>query len=164
MSADFPQNRAASPASATEQIIVSTRCSNWHYAGRWALILFLLLAGAASFFVDGSFFGKWAILVRAAPFLIAIVVFLLVQFDRSRRIYQVTNRRVVVEWGILAKSSNEIRVQDIRSINVSRSGLSGMLGIGNVEFSSAATDDAEVIFIKVPAADKVRDAVRTLQN
>jgi membrane protein YdbS with pleckstrin-like domain len=171
MSMDLPKDRGVAPAtgpvagaSSTEQVIVSTKCSHWHYAGRWALVLFLVVAGIASFFVDGSYFGHWALAVRAAPFLCAVCIFLLIQFDRGRRVYQVTNRRVVVEWGILAKSSNEIRVQDIRSINVSKSGISGMLGIGNVEFSSAATDDAEVVFVHVPGADKVRDAVRALKN
>jgi len=152
-----------SPHSA-EQIIVSARCSNWHYAGRWLLVIFMLAAGIGTFFVDQSYFGRWALLVHAAPLLCAVCVFFLIQLDRSRRVYQVTSKRVIVEWGIVAKSSNEIRVQDIRSINVSKSGLSGILGIGNVEFSSAATDDADVVFVKVPGADKVRDAVRALQS
>jgi len=147
-----------------EQIILSAKCSNWHYAGRWMLILFMLAAGIGAFFVDQSLFGQWALAVHAAPLLCAACVFFLIQLDRARRVYQVTNKRVIVEWGIVAKSSNEIRVQDIRSINVSKSGLSGILGIGNVEFSSAASDDAEVTFVKVPGADKVRDAVRALQS
>jgi len=147
-----------------EDVVLSARCSNWHYAGRWVLIVFMLLAGIATFFVDSSFFGSAALLVRVVPILCAVVVFLLIQLDRARRVYQVTSKRVIVEWGILARSSNELRIQDIRSINVSRSGLSGILGIGNVEFSSAATDDADVVFAHVPRAEKVRDTVRTLQN
>jgi membrane protein YdbS with pleckstrin-like domain len=147
-----------------EETILSAKCSHWHYAGRWLFALLLLAAGVASFKMDPSFFGRWALLVRAVPILAAVAIVFLIQLDRGRRIYQVTNRRVIVEWGILAKSSNEIRVQDIRSINVTKNGLSGILGIGNVEFSSAASDDAEVIFAHVPGADKVRDTVRALQS
>lgn len=84
--------------------------------------------------------------------------------QRTRQRYSITPKRVILETGLLARSSNEIRVQDIRSINVKKSGLGGLLGIGNVEFSSAATDDADVIFFKVAGADGVRDLVRKLQS
>jgi hypothetical protein len=49
-------------------------------------------------------------------------------------------------------------------INLQKRGLSGLLGIGRVEFSSAATDDADVIFWNTPEAEKVRDLVRSLQT
>ena len=62
------------------------------------------------------------------------------------------------------KDSNEIRVQDIRSINVTKHGIGGLIGIGTIEFSSAATDDAEVTFVGIAGADGVRDMVRKLQN
>lgn len=51
----------------------------------------------------------------------------------------------------------------MRSINLATQGLSGMLGIGRLEFSSAATEDADVIFWNTPSAEKVRDMVRSLQ-
>jgi len=71
---------------------------------------------------------------------------------------------VSVEYGIVSRVSNEVRIQDIRSINLRKTGLSGLLGIGRVEFSSAATDDADVIFWNTPEAEKVRDLVRSLQR
>jgi hypothetical protein len=38
------------------------------------------------------------------------------------------------------------------------------LGIGSVEFSSAATDDADVVFERIGNADGVRDLMRKLQS
>ncbi len=64
----------------------------------------------------------------------------------------------------MVRDSNEIRIQDIRSMNVLKSGFTGLLGIGKVEFSSAATDDADVIFYEIGGADRVRDLVRRLQS
>ena len=69
-----------------------------------------------------------------------------------------------VEYGIISRTSNEIRIPDIRSINLQKRGFSGLLGIGRVEFSSAATDDADVVFWNTPDAEKVRDLVRSLQT
>ncbi len=159
-------NSSQNEVRSTEQVILSARCSNWHYSGKWALIVFLFAGSAGMFLMDGSYFGGGgaAFLIRLAPLLCAAAVFFLIQLDRNRRVYQVTNKRVIMEWGILARSSNELRIQDIRSINVSKNGLPGMIGIGSVEFSSAARDDADVVFANIPDADRVRDTVRSLQS
>ena len=91
---------------------------------------------------------------------LAIVLVLWIQLDRIRRKYAVTDRRVSCEYGIINKNSNEVRVQDVRSINLRKTGISGVLGIGTVEFSSAATDDADVTFWNIPEAEKIRDLVQ----
>ena len=53
---------------------------------------------------------------------------------------------------------------DIRSMNVSKSGITGLLGVGKLEFSSAATDDADIIFYQIGGVDGVRNLVRKLQE
>jgi hypothetical protein len=50
------------------------------------------------------------------------------------------------------------------SITLTKTGLKGIFGIGRVEFSSAAGDDAEVVFWDVGGAEGVRDRVRSLQT
>ena len=51
--------------------------------------------------------------------LLALIPLLWIAFDRRGRKYTVTNKRVSVEFGIISKQSNEMRIQDIRSINLS---------------------------------------------
>ena len=146
-----------------EDVLWTGSVSNWHYKGRWflALLLFALLAGSFYFELTDIADVIWP--VRAG--LCGVILFLSfwIKLDQSRRKYTVTQKRVIVEFGIVARSSNEIRVQDIRSINLTKAGLSGLLGIGRIEFSSAATDDADVIFWSCPESEKVRDLVRSLQ-
>jgi uncharacterized membrane protein YdbT with pleckstrin-like domain len=91
-------------------------------------------------------------------------VFAIISVARSQRTYTVTSRRVIASFGRVMKDTNEIRIQDIRSMNVTKGGFSGLLGIGKVEFSSAATDDADVIFYQIGGAEGVRNLVRKLQN
>ena len=124
----------------TEEIIWSGNPSHWHYfwAWFWGVVLAALLVG---FFII-----SW------------------IYVDRSRRTYTVTSRKVILEWGLLAKSSNEIRIKDIRSINVKKSGLLGLMGVGDVEFSSAASDQAEIVFASISNATEVRDLVRKYQD
>jgi uncharacterized membrane protein YdbT with pleckstrin-like domain len=77
--------------------------------------------------------------------------------------YFVTPKRVELEKGLIAKSSNEVRIADIRAINVTCVGLSGIMGIGSVDFFTTG-DDPEVTFRDVWAAKKVKILVRQLQD
>jgi membrane protein YdbS with pleckstrin-like domain len=155
-----------SPVDPEEKVVWTGSVSNWHYAGKWLFIVILFAAVIASFLLSPGSFGidpSMAWIARGALAVLAIFLLIWIRLDRNRRRYTVTNKRVSVEFGIIAKSSNEMRIQDIRSINLATTGLSGMVGIGRLEFSSAATDDADVIFWNVPGAEKIRDMVRGLQ-
>lgn len=150
-------------SAASEQTLWTGTVSNLHYAGKWLLVLILLAALVASFLFVLPDLGLILWGVRLALLLLALLVVGWVQIDRRRRRYAVTNKRVSVEYGIVSRVSNEVRISDIRSINLRKTGLAGLLGIGRVEFSSAATDDADVVFWNTPDAEKVRDLVRSLQ-
>ncbi|HEY2714083.1 MAG TPA: PH domain-containing protein [Chthoniobacterales bacterium] len=147
----------------TEQTLWTGTVSNFHYLGKWLTALILLIAVGCSFLLPLPDLGLILWAARAALILLVLLLVGWIQLDRSRRRYAVTNKRVSVEYGIINRNSNEVRIPDIRSINLQKSGLSGLLGIGRVEFSSAARDDAEVIFWNTPEAEKVRDLVRSLQ-
>ena len=78
---------------------------------------------------------------------------------RNSTKYTVSNKRVSVETGVFNKNSRELRIQDIRSI----AAKINFLGFGNIEFSSAASDDVDVVFTAVSGAGAVRDLVKKLQ-
>jgi uncharacterized membrane protein YdbT with pleckstrin-like domain len=156
----------ADPAPAettTERTLWTGTVSNLHYTGKWITIGILLVAVMASFWVALPDYALMLWAARAALIVLAILLASWIYIDRQRRRYTVTNKRVSVEFGIINRTSNEVRIQDIRSINLRKSGFSGLLGIGRVEFSSAATDDADIVFWNTPEAEKVRDLVRSLQ-
>jgi len=148
----------------SEQVMWSGSVSNWHYAGKWLTIIILLVL------LIGSFLQHWIAdhttewIIRGVLLLFAIILIGWIRLDRASRKYLVTNIRVSTEFGIASKQSTELRIQDIRSINFSTSGISGLVGIGRIEFSSAASDDADVVFWNTPNAEKIRDLVRSLQT
>jgi uncharacterized membrane protein YdbT with pleckstrin-like domain len=127
------------------------------------LILILLAAVVASFWIVLPDLGLILWAARAALIVIALLIVCWIELDQRRRRYTVTNKRVSVDYGIINRISNEVRISDIRSINLQKTGFTGLLGIGRVEFSSSATDDADVVFWNTPEAEKVRDLVRSLQ-
>ncbi len=153
-----------SPSAENEETLWAGSVSQWHYAGKWLIVVVCIAILIGTFFINdfGNAVNPWV--VRSIPFLAAVVLIAWIRLDRSGRKYTVTNRRVSVEYGIISKQSTELRVQDIRSINLTTSGVAGLLGIGRLEFSSAASDDADVIFWNTPGAEKIRDLVRSLQS
>ena len=127
----------------------------------WLFALAFLASGAVCLWI---YFNRGNEPLLFVPAAIGVILLLYIYIVRARQLYVVTNRKVEVESGLVVKSSNEIRVRDIRSINVTKHGFLGFVGIGSVEFSSAASDRAEVIFVNVAHADWVRDVVTNLQE
>lgn len=152
------------PIAPAEQVLYSGTVSHWHYAGRWFFILLLLGGLVATFFLphDPAQENTYWI-IRAVLGALAVILFLWMYIDRSRRKYLVTDHRVSVEFGILSKNSKEMRLEDIRSINLTTTGLSGLIGIGRVEFSSSSMDEDDVVFWNTPGAARIRDLVRAQQ-
>ena len=154
---------APAPAAApvAEERIWVGRSSHWNFFLAWLFALLLLGLGAFCLFLYFTSGGQpWLF----APGVAGILILIYIGFKRARQLYIVTNRKVEVQTGLVVKDSNEIRVKDIRSINVTKHGLAGFIGIGSVEFSSAATDRAEVIFLNIAGANRVRDLVTNLQE
>lgn len=147
-----------------EKVLWSGACSHWHYFGHWLFGLLLVAAAGAGIYFYRAELTPWRPWVYLAPLALLLMVISIIAWKRASRRYEITPRRVVVQTGRFVKDSNEIRTQDIRSINVTKHGIGGLIGIGTIEFSSAATDDAEVTFIGISGADGVRDMVRKLQS
>jgi membrane protein YdbS with pleckstrin-like domain len=144
-----------------ETVLWSGARSHWFYFGHWILGLLLAAGSAAAVYYNQDTLPQWA---YAAPAVILLIVAAIVAWDRAYYRYKVTSDRVILYTGRFVRDSNEIRVQDIRSVTVAKHGLRGFLGVGTIEFSSAATDDAEVTFFGISGADHVRDIVRQLQH
>lgn len=74
--------------------------------------------------------------------------------------YVVRNDAVYCRKGLLSRDSNEIRIADIRAINVRQSLSARILRVGDVGFSSAAGDEEEVTFAGIPDPIGVKKLVQ----
>ncbi len=111
----------------------------------------------------GLYLGPDDIWYFIGGFSVATAMLIGLLIARSTCLYTVTPRRVELIWGIIAKSSNEVLIEDIRIINVRQKGLSGLLGIGTIEFSCAG-DSIDVMFSDVWKAQRIKTLVRELQD
>ncbi|MGK0187335.1 MAG: hypothetical protein ACI9R3_003122 [Verrucomicrobiales bacterium] len=122
------------------------------------------LALGAAVAVGGYYGSSYTGYFGLASWLITSLILIYVLIDRSSRDYFVTPLRVEVIEGIFSKSSKEVRIEDIRAINVKTRGLIGLLGVGTVEFASAGGEAVDVAFTNVSRAHKVKKLVRHVQD
>ena len=138
-SAAASPSRASAPAPAGETVLWQGTPSRWNYLASWF----------------------WGALLL--PFGVGLLILLGAYVRRRRLHYLVTTDKLVARYGLFVVSSRELRICDVRSINIYRRGLPGLLGLGTIEFSSAAHDAASAFFHGILAAEAVADLVRALQ-
>jgi len=102
--------------------------------------------------------------VCAAAGALALYFFLLMLYRRCAWRYLIDAHNVESYHGVLARHVQSIRVIDLRNVNVNQSAMQRVLGVGDVEFSSAAGGDIEVVFFGVSDPMHVKELAQRLQS
>ncbi|MFT5467795.1 MAG: hypothetical protein ACI8UO_002902 [Verrucomicrobiales bacterium] len=114
--------------------------------------------------IVGFFLWDYSGFILFSGLLLALLTWLRISFERTIRVYLVTPERVETVYGFVTKSSSEVRVRDIRAINVRTVGLKGWLGVGDLEFASAGGSDVEVVFKGVWKPHRLKLIIRKVQD
>lgn len=78
--------------------------------------------------------------------------------------YSVDRENIESRYGIIARQVHSIRIQDLRNVNVKQSILQRLIGIGDVEFSSAGGEGIEVVFNAITSPMELKEQVQDLQE
>ncbi|MEZ0386796.1 MAG: PH domain-containing protein, partial [Verrucomicrobium sp.] len=132
---------------------------SWFAYPKSLAITFACLGGAAFCFTQ-QYGLEWIVLLGS----IAALILVFVSLDRTTTTYFVTTRRVEMEFGLVGRNSKEVRIADIRAIDVRQKSYAALLGIGNVDFDSSASPGAEVRFKDVRRPHDIKQLVRQLQG
>jgi uncharacterized membrane protein YdbT with pleckstrin-like domain len=89
-----------------------------------------------------------------------VVVFLIMTYRHYSWRFTVDGTSIESRRGIIARDVSSIRVEDVRSINVKQSLFERLLFIGDIEFSSAASPEAEVVFKKISTPMRVKRKIQ----
>jgi uncharacterized membrane protein YdbT with pleckstrin-like domain len=116
--------------------------------------------GAAVFFRQHNVGWEWITLLGS----IAGLILLFIGLDRTTTTYFVTSKRIELEFGIIGRSTKEVRICDIRAIDVLQKGFGAMMGLGTVRFDSAAGSGPEICFKNVRRPHDIKQLVRELQG
>ncbi len=146
------------PESSYEELLYHGRPSFLCYPK--SIFLFLILTAAAVWCVKLQL--RMELTITAGSLAGLVLVF--VALNRSGVDYLVTTERVEIESGIVGRSSKEIRIRDIRAIDVHQSGWNFLAGSGTVEFSSAAGMEDQVRFKNVWRPHRIKELVRAIQT
>jgi uncharacterized membrane protein YdbT with pleckstrin-like domain len=127
----------------------------------WRAILGFYLKGALVAVVLG--FIANLIWGEGTAFLVILVVLaltVLIGFvKRVATTYTITNRRLNIKRGIIAKEVQETRLERVQNVNYRQSVYQRLMQIGDVDFDTAATDDYNFVFAGVADPGEVVAAV-----
>lgn len=118
------------------------------------------LVGAAIAALVTVIAGDFSVGVVIAVFVVLVVLTILVGFvKRVSTTYTITNQRLTIQRGILAKHMQQTRVERVQNVNTNQSVVDRIMRVGQVEFETAGSDDADFRFAGVANPDAVVRAV-----
>jgi uncharacterized membrane protein YdbT with pleckstrin-like domain len=127
--------------------------------------LVAVLAGAVAALVtrvggDEVEGGTVAIVIVVALALVVLIGLI----KRISTTYTITNERLNIRRGIIARKVQQTRVERVQNVNTSQSVLERMLQVGSVDFDTAGTTDSDFSFYGVSQPEKVVAAVDQAQR
>lgn len=78
---------------------------------------------------------------------------------RTTTTYTITNQRLTIRRGVLARHLQQTRVERVQNVNVSQSIVDRVVRVGQVDFDTAGSDDSDFTFRGVASPDAVVRAV-----
>jgi uncharacterized membrane protein YdbT with pleckstrin-like domain len=94
----------------------------------------------------------------------AALVVLVGFIKRVATVYTITNQRLRIKRGILAKKVQQTRIDRVQNVNTDQSVIDRLLRVGTVDFDTAGTDDSDFTFDGVSSPAKVVEAVDRAQH
>jgi len=78
---------------------------------------------------------------------------------RIATVYTISDRRLNIKRGIVARKVQETRLQRVQNVNFSQSVYERIMQIGDVDFDTAGTDDSGFVFAGVAQPEQVVERV-----
>jgi uncharacterized membrane protein YdbT with pleckstrin-like domain len=93
-------------------------------------------------------------------FAVIVAITILVGFvKRVATVYTITDRRLNIKRGIVARKVQETRLQRVQNVNFNQGVYERVMQIGDVDFDTAGTDDSNFVFAGVAQPEQVVEQV-----
>jgi uncharacterized membrane protein YdbT with pleckstrin-like domain len=100
--------------------------------------------------------------------IVGVVLFALVVLvgfvRRMATTYMVSNQRLYIRRGVLAKRVQQTRIDRVQNVNTDQSLTERILRVGTVDFDTAGTDDSDFTFVGLSNPSRVVAAVDRAQR
>jgi uncharacterized membrane protein YdbT with pleckstrin-like domain len=142
-----------------EQVVFEGRPS-------WRALLSVYIGGTVAAILIGVIVGLIAspaigVAVGVGLFVAVLVVGF---FKRLGTRYMLSNQRLYIRRGLLAKSVQQTRIDRIQNVNTDQRLLERVLRVGTVDFDTAGTGDSDFRFVGIANPDAVVRAVDIAQR
>jgi len=127
----------------------------WHFARELALMAAIFAGGLYSISAPQ---GNRS--VGLALIALAAAIMGLVQLARRYTSWSLTSDRLIERRGLLSSRRREMELADVRSIEVNRSLMQRIIGLGNVGVASAASADFMIRMLDIPDPERVAEILR----
>jgi uncharacterized membrane protein YdbT with pleckstrin-like domain len=94
-----------------------------------------VIAGIATSAAQGSVELAWVI---AAVLVVFVLTLVIGAVRRMRTTYTITNRRLTIDLGLVSREMHETRLERVQNVRSRQTVLQRMLGVGTVDFDTAA--------------------------
>jgi uncharacterized membrane protein YdbT with pleckstrin-like domain len=89
-------------------------------------------------------------------FVVIVAITIIVGFvKRVATVYTITDRRLNIKVGIIARKVRETRLQRVQNVNYGQGVYERLMRIGDVEFTTAGTDESNFVFAGVDQPEQV---------
>jgi uncharacterized membrane protein YdbT with pleckstrin-like domain len=102
-----------------------------------------------------------AVVVGIVVFGIVLLVGFLIRIGTT---YTITNHRLHIRRGIIARRTQEARLERVQNVNTNQGVIDRILQVGTVDFDTAGTTDSDFAFRGVSQPEKVVQAVDRAQR
>ncbi|MCR4303825.1 MAG: PH domain-containing protein [Gallionella sp.] len=137
--------------------------NQWWQIGIMILMPFVLLLAlfkGNQYFPDPNILRVvYAVIAAVFVYLIAVVL-----YRRYSWRYKIDDVSIESREGIIARKVKSIRIRDLRNINVNQTLWQRLMGVGDVEFSSAGGSGIEVTFLGVDDPLKIKALAQQRQG
>ena len=103
----------------------------------------------------------WCLL---APVLIGLLVLLFWHLDLRRTRLTIAGQRILYRTGALATRESELRVNDIRDVEITRTLFQRMIGTGTLALSTAGESGMEIVIAGLKQPERVREIINALRT
>jgi membrane protein YdbS with pleckstrin-like domain len=104
---------------------------------------------------------SWPRWVALVPLALGVFLLLLLRIRVKSSSYRLTDQRLFVRRGWLAKHVNELELYRVKDVVVDQGGLQRLLGYGTITVLSADDTTPEVDLVGVSGPTKVKEMIRT---
>jgi membrane protein YdbS with pleckstrin-like domain len=146
---------APKPDMVREYALIRILPSWWHFSRELGISAALVGGG-----VYLMFSRRETLTIGLIVFLLGILMLGLTAFARRFTSWSLTSDRLIERRGFLSSHRREMELADVRSIEVNRTLMQRMVGLGDVTIASAASAEFLIRMSNIPDPDRVAEMLR----